>query len=92
MQEIKSHTLQSTNRSFIRRYAYIYIPQPPPCLLPSVPPLEDVDEIQVLKISEDAFLLPTERRPVFHTQMHVHVSDTWQVCPVSQLSPAVPKS
>lgn len=48
--------------AFIRKCVYIYIPQPPHCPLPSVSLLEDIDEIQVSKLSKDALLLTTERR------------------------------
>lgn len=57
MQEIRTYTVQLKNCSFIRQHTCIYVPQPPPCPLPTAPPLEDVDETQVSKVSKDAFPL-----------------------------------
>lgn len=76
----------------VRKHAYIYIPQPPPCPLPPKK-VEEVDEIHA---SKDTHPPDTKRRPPpFSAQVRpdtrVHVSDMGQLGPVTQLSPAVCK-
>lgn len=72
--------------AFIGKHTHTYIPQPPPCPLPSVHPLGDVDETRVSKVSKAAFPLTTEKAWLSHSDA-LYASDTWQLCPASQLFP-----
>lgn len=70
---------------------HVLFPQRKYDSMPSAPPLEEVNEYRhQKKPPPDA-----DRRPALSAQMrpdtHGHVSDTQQLCPVVQLSPAVCK-
>ena len=93
MQEIEALQLNSCS---VREHAYAYILPPQPCPLPpkkaelhrSGPPLADGEEIQV---SEDAFLLTTDRRGGLHDSNACRVSDAQNLCWALWLCPAVCK-